>query len=193
MKQLRVQMTGVVPLIMHNNRLANPLDPLKKRMSTLTGKRKKTDDDQVAIMEIEFAAGLYIDDEIGPYIPAANFKAMLVEAAKKTKQGKDVKEALSVLELKTPLLYKGPRDLKKLWADDTFRDVRSVKQKGTGGTIMRCRPIFHDWKTEWFTVVYDETIINQETIVEWLKVASVRTGFMDNRPDYGKFTFEVEE
>lgn len=37
------KLRGVAPLVMHNSRLANPLDPLKRELSKLTAQKKKTD------------------------------------------------------------------------------------------------------------------------------------------------------
>lgn len=36
---------GTAPLMMQSDRLVNPLDPLKKEIQALTGKRKKSDSD----------------------------------------------------------------------------------------------------------------------------------------------------
>lgn len=190
MDQLKITMTGSTALIMHNGRLANPLDPLSKKMKEITPKRKKTEDDYIAMMEIEFEAGLYFDEKIGPYIPDTNLESMLNEAARKVRQGKDVKESLSVVDAKMPLIYKGPRDIPGMWKASMY-DVRRVTV-GAGSTVMRCRPIFFPWSVK-VSIAYDASVINRDSLLSWLTIAGTRTGFMDNRPKFGKFQFEVNE
>ena len=190
MIQTKVRIDGTTPLKMHSEKLANPLDSLTKKMKAITGKRKKTEDDQVAIMEIEFEAGMYFDEELGPFLPAKCLKAMIREAAKKTRAGINVSEALSILEFKVPLLYKGPRDVVGLWKANMY-DVSSVCVGGKS-TVMRTRPMFFPWAAE-FTICYDESVINRDDLIAWLATAGTRTGFMDHRPEFGKFDLKVLE
>ena len=69
METLKARLTGLVPLILHNARLADPLDPISKAMKTVSSKRKKTDADFEELARLEFEGGLYmVDDE--PVIPA---------------------------------------------------------------------------------------------------------------------------
>lgn len=190
MQTLKVLLTGTSPLKMHNERLANPLDKIVKRIKAITSKRKKTDDDQVALMELEFEGGLYFDDKHGPYFPAKNAKAMILEGAKKNRGGKNVAESLQILDDKSPLIYKGPRDVKGLWAAGTFHDVCGV---GVGPRrIMRTRPMFFPWGVQ-LTIVYDETVIDRADLLAWIATAGTRTGSMDHRPEFGKFDHKVVE
>lgn len=48
--------------MMHSDKLANPLHPATKAHRELTSKRKKVDDDHVAIARSEFIAGVYFDE-----------------------------------------------------------------------------------------------------------------------------------
>ena len=57
MKSIPVKITGSAALLMHSDRFANPLDPLAKAHKEMTGKRKKTDDDFIAIAKSEFIGG----------------------------------------------------------------------------------------------------------------------------------------
>jgi hypothetical protein len=59
MKTVSVKITGKAALLMHSDRFANPLDPLTKAHKELTSKRKKTDDDHIAIARGEFIGGCY--------------------------------------------------------------------------------------------------------------------------------------
>src|SRR3546814_21068521 len=73
MEILKLKIVGTSPLMMHSDRLANPLNPATKAHKELTGKRKKTDDDHLAIAKSEFIAGAYWDEKEGFYIPGQNF------------------------------------------------------------------------------------------------------------------------
>jgi len=72
MQTIKLQLTGTRPLLMHADVFADPLNPLTKQHKSLTGKRKKTDDDHEAIARSEWRGGMYFDDDMGPYIPGVN-------------------------------------------------------------------------------------------------------------------------
>jgi len=81
MSLVRLQFSGnTMPLVMHNGRLADQLNPLAKRLKSLAAKRKKSDDDLMEIQRVEWEGGLYYDPKIGPYVPAE---------ARRTAQGFD--------------------------------------------------------------------------------------------------------
>jgi hypothetical protein len=65
-KTLTYRITGDAPLIMHNGALANPLSAASKALKQVTSKKKKTDADFERMAEIEFKAGLYMDEDSGP-------------------------------------------------------------------------------------------------------------------------------
>src|SRR3546814_19161856 len=75
MEIFKQKFVGKSPLMMHPDRLANPQNPATKAHKELTGKRKKTDDDHLAIAKSEFIAGAYWDEKEGFYIPGQNFDA----------------------------------------------------------------------------------------------------------------------
>src|SRR3546814_16440477 len=87
MEILKLKIVGTSPLMMHSDRLANPLNPATKAHKELTGKRKKTDDDHLAIAKSEFIAGAYWDEKEGFYIPGQNFDATFWAGAKLQKIG----------------------------------------------------------------------------------------------------------
>lgn len=125
--RIKLTITGTSPLLVHNIRLANPLDPIAREMKTISAKRKKTDEDHELLARLEFEGGLYWTDDIGPYIPGVNVEKALVEGGRITKQGKQVERGLFVSDNEIPLLYSGPRDVKGLWADQSFVSTMAVK------------------------------------------------------------------
>lgn len=187
MKQIKVSITGVSPLLVHSDRFANPLDPATKAHKALTGNRKKTDDIHEAIAKSEWMGSIYHRDSIGPYIPGQNFEASLQGAAKLNKLGVKFKQAVMVIEDEIPLIYKGPRDKEGLFAAG-FLDVRGVKVGMA--KVMRCRPKFNEWGAS-FTVGFNEDVLNEEEVIRAIHDAGTLIGVCDYRPRFGKFAATV--
>lgn len=192
MEVIKLRLTGKSALLMHSDRLANPLDQLKKEMATYTGKRKKTDEDHETIARLEWQAAMYHTDETGPYLPGRMLKACLIGAAKKTKEGPKVKTGLVVMTDKAVLEYEGPRDQEKLWKAKKYTDTRSVVVQRA--RLMRCRPTFPEWSSV-FEVVFDPAVIDRADILRIAATGGMLVGVGDYRPenggDFGRF--EVAE
>lgn len=181
---------GVRPLLMHNERLANPMDPIVKEIKKITSKKKKTDDDHEAIAHLEFLGSLYHDPDVGPYLPGDNLWRCLYNASKRNRLGERVKEALLIETDVNPLAYKGPRDAEKLWLDEKFRYFRSVRV-GMSRT-MRCRPIFYQWKTE-VEGQLDTTILDWADFERIVADAGGLVGLCEWRPRFGRFLGVVKQ
>jgi hypothetical protein len=186
----RITITGTAPLLMHNSRLANPLDPAAKALKRVTSKRIKTDDDYEEMARLDHAGGLYIDADAGPYIPADNIWRCLYDAAKKHKKGPRIKEGIFVSTDVNPLGYQGPRDIDGLWKDENFRHMASVKV-GTSRT-MRCRPMFTEWRTE-ADGILDIAVLDLAELAQIVETAGTVIGLGDWRPRYGRFDATVEK
>lgn len=148
MQDLDVTFTGRTPLIVHNVRLANPLDPYTRALKAITGKRGKTEDDHAELVRLEWEGGLYIDEDLGPYLPSRYPVAALRQAAAMTKHKTALTRGMMTSALdggdRIPLDYDGPRTIEDLWADaDVYCDVRAVKV-GQARTF-RARPRFPEW------------------------------------------------
>ena len=188
MESIKVKLTGLSPMMMHSDRYSNPLDPMTKAHKELTGKRKKTDEDHEMILHSEWNGSLYFDDKLGPYVPGINVESMLMEAAKMQKLGKKFKSAIMVLEDRIKVEYQGPRDRKKMFADQRFVDCRSVKVQQA--RLQRCRPIFHEWELN-FTLNFDQSVIDLRDVSKALSDAGQLVGLGDFRPRFGKFAAEI--
>lgn len=189
MYEFTVTFQGTAPLLMHNSRLANPLDPAAKALKKVTGKRNKTDEDHAEMARLEFLGGLYIDPDIGPFIPGENIWRCLWDAAKKYKMGVKVKEGVFVTTDINPLSYTGPREATKLWADENFRHMASVKV-GTSRT-MRCRPHFQEWRVA-ADGVLDPSLLEPSDLESIAETAGSLIGLGDWRPRFGRFVAEVK-
>ena len=199
MTDFRIHLKGTAPLLMHNSRLANPLDPAAKALKKATSKRTKTDDDHEEIARLEHAGSLYLDSDVGPYIPSDNIWRALFDAAKKHKFGVKLKEGVvfdanlhgpKTIAGVNPLSYAGTaRTAEALWKDENYRHLASVKI-GTSRT-MRCRPVFRDWQVEAVGFL-DPNILDFADLVLVAGTAGQVIGLGDWRPKYGRFEATVE-
>jgi hypothetical protein len=191
MKTYQLALTGTTPLVMHNVRLADKLDPITKAIAAITGKRKKTDADEEEIGNLEFAGGLYTDEELGVYLPTFNVLRCFEEAAKVTRMGKTVTRAVVVESDKAKLRYSGPQDWRKLRDDPTYRWRASV---GVGTKpVSRVRPIFRQWALD-VRVRLLEEVLNPDEFLGIVQQAGVIEGLGDaRRLGNGRFTVEAKE
>lgn len=190
MSRFRMTCTGTKPLLMHNSQLSNPLNEVAKAMKRVTSKRIKTDEDHEELARLEHTGGLYIDLDMGPYLPGQNFERCLVDAARITKAGKKIERGVFIDTDVNPLSYDGPRDVDGLWKDQNFRHMASVKV-GTS-RVTRCRPQFREWLVE-AEGEYDPSIINLAELAEIATTAGMMIGLGDWRPRFGRFTAAVEK
>jgi hypothetical protein len=187
---VRITLVGTRPLLMHNVRLANPLDPISKAIKAVSSKRKKTDDDYEEMARLEHAGGLYYDEEIGPYLPGQYVYSCLREAARITKAGRQIERALIIETEVNPIAYRGPRSPEAMWADQNFRHFASVRIGQQ--RVMRSRPQFRDWQTS-VDIRLDTNMLNLEELREIAERAGLMVGVGDYRPTYGRFMATVEE
>lgn len=188
MESMTIRIKGTSPLLMQAETLANPLHELTKAHKAVSGKRKKTEDDYLWLMESEWSAGMYYDDEMGPYIPALNLEGCIAEAGKISRLGKTIKQAVQVVNDRAKLEYDGPRKKEKLWSSNKFSDVRGVNVGGK--KIMRCRPIFLGWSAQ-FQIAYMEDVIDASDLTRVIQEAGRRIGIGTYRPRFGRFDVEV--
>lgn len=163
MDALSVTFTGRTPLVVHNIRLANPLDPYTKAIKQITSKRRRTEEDHLEMLRLEWEGGLYFDDDLGPYLPVSYPTACLKQAGAITREKTAVARAVTVMALdggdRLAIEYNGPRAIDEMWADDAHRDVRLVKV-GQARTV-RSRPRFPVWAVQ-FVAVVDTEILDIE-------------------------------
>lgn len=190
---LNLELTGLSPLMMHSEKGCNPLDPEVKEMKTITGKRKKTDEDHETIAFMDWKMGMYFDEKIGPYIPGINIRSSFVDGGKLNKLGTALQKGTMILAEKVKLEFEGPRTIEKLWADPQYRDIRSVVVNKA--RTMRCRPMFHNWRCV-VEINYDTRIIDKDNLLLSANNAGMFIGIGDFRPgkgngSYGRYSVAV--
>jgi len=175
---------GGSPLLCHNERLADPLDPITMEIGKLSAQRKKTEAIHLEIARLEFVGGLYLDDDGDIVVPSWNVVRCIQSGATRFKLGKDIVRALIPVTQFTPIVYDGPRDIEAMWNDGRFALRKGVGISGR--RIIRTRPAFTDWKvvTE---LELDLDIMTPEKVDQCAKSAGKFEGFGDNRPSNGRF------
>lgn len=185
---------GTRPLLMHNVRLASPMNPYAKELSRLNKAKpssKRTDEDRLEIARVEWEGGLYFDDEVGPYVPASWIFKTILEGARLGRRGQKIEGGLTVVEMVHPLLYRGPRDIDGLWGsggETEFADFRTVRVGQA--KVDRCRPVFKQWSFE-ADLLVDPTVLDVAELADIVKIAGQLKGIGDYRQQYGRFDAEI--
>lgn len=184
MEQLTLRITGTSMLMMHSDRLADPLAPETKAHKELTAKRKKTEDDHIAIARSEFIAGVYWTAKDGVYIPGANLDASFLAGAKLQKLGTHWKRGALVLEERVKLLHDGPTTPDALWESPSHRDCRGVRVGPA--KLMRYRCVFRSWSAQ-LTVAVNTDVLNVDEAKKAIEDAGALIGVCEYRPRFGRF------
>ena len=184
-QEMKYKLTGSAPLIMHNGQTADPTNKWSKLMKQISSKRAKTDADYEELARLEFMAGLYLDEN-GPVIPAYVVDAVIINGAKKSKEGMTAKTGCFCTE-HAKLEYAGPRTPDELWADERFRMSAIVRVMNA--RVSRTRPVFQEWSAV-ITLNIENTVANVARVDQWLVDAGTLVGIGDWRPQHGRFTVE---
>jgi hypothetical protein len=174
-------------LIMHNGQTADPLNSFSKAMKEISGKRKKTDADFEALANIEYQAGLYLNAKGQVIVPSRVLESVLVEGAKKSKEGK---LALSGMFVDTDGILEydgGDMSVKQLLESPDHRICVAVRIGMS--KVMRTRPHFKNWRTT-FKVSINEQVANEAQLKRWLEDAGSYVGIGDWRPRHGRYELD---
>ncbi len=192
MKNLKVTITGIGTMLMHSDKLVDPLSPEGIAHNKLTSdmKYKKTFEGKVAIAKSMYINSFYVNSNNEIFLPMLNIRKSLIEGARQFKLGKDIERALIFVE--DPVLqYTGPQTPKELWADQgKFIDARPVVIGRA--KVMAYRPAFSEWKVD-FTCHYDNQRMKVEDIKRCWETAGAVIGIGDFRPLFGRYEVEVKE
>lgn len=189
-----VTLTGTSPLLMHNPRMVDPDFELNREIKSLTSKRKKTDEDLRQIEKLEWYGGLYTANDASgdPVVvqPTSKARKCLINTAKINKAGKQVERAVYFAELHVPLVYEGPKDIDKIFADKRFHSRLSVGVNGK--RVMRVRPQFFPWSMSIRGIFVEDAGLNFDEFERIVELAGVVEGIGDNRVNgYGRFIGKV--
>lgn len=187
--KVRVHVVGTLPLLCHNEQLANPLNPVVRQIKALTGKRKKTEDDLQSIAFLEFQGGFYYDADRRPCIPGRNLWTAIRNAARGSKDGQLIEKGCIVTTSLAPIEYDGPIDPKEM-ADQGFMYVCLVGIQRS--RVLRSRPRFDNWEATFEFEVLDD-VLDLAAFAAYVDTAGRLHGVGDGRPHFGRFTATTEE
>lgn len=196
---------GGSPLIVHNERLADPLDDFTIAIAGVSKKRNKTIADHETMAVLEFYGSLYTDppltlDGKGQLVngngtaavvgmPAWNVLRCLQDGATRHKRGRDVLRGVHPIDAFVAIKHDGPADVIDLWKDGSFSIRKSVGIQRS--RTMRTRAMFASWSLE-VPVEVDETVFDVSTLKVIWREAGIYAGLAEMRPVYGRFTGELE-
>lgn len=189
---VHLTLTGTRPLVQHNGRLANPLDPYTRQIAAISKKRSKTDDDIAELAHLEARGSMYETEDGLIGIPAANVWKSIHEAAKAYKLGKDVERALVQHDGISPVLLDGePLKCDTFLGGDDDR-LYFVAVGVNGRKVMRSRPrIPSGWTAQVsFEILAD--VLDPERLEPVLARAGRVVGLMERRPMFGAYIAEME-
>jgi hypothetical protein len=190
MKTIKVKWSGIRPLVMHNGLMADPTNPLVRRIKEITskGSKKMTDSDYEERDRLEWEAGLYWDSEDGLIMPSDNIERCVQLGAQKSRIGKDVQAAVFCANTHVPIVYDGPKDKDKLYDDPRFSLRKGVAVQKS--RIIRIRPMIPTGWTMTFDLEFDEGIVNPKNLIKAMTDAGSLVGLGDWRPKFGRFLVE---
>ena len=190
-QRYRICLQGRRPLIMHNGAAGldkrSPANQEKDEVAKKRG-RNRTIHDDARLQELECQTSLWLDEQAGlPTIPPAALRSCIESAARKFKQGPQVREGLLVESIDTfsydQRLGKTVEELSKTVQFTTNVVVQRNR-------IPRTRAKFDEWGVT-FIVETDDELVDVPQLQRWLTIAGRRVGLGDWRPeksgDYGRF------
>ena len=189
MKTLRFKVVGTQPLMLNNNQTVNPFNHYAKKLKEFTSKRKKTEEDMLALYGLQFESSLYLASDGKTYIiPADHFWKSICTAAKEVKLGKKFEQSFQIFDdcvLDFPEKNLSPSEL---YEDSSHVDIRVGTIMGQRKVPVR-RAIFNEWKTE-VVCHFDETQIDEKDVIKIFEIAGLRYGVGTYRKKFGKFTIK---
>ena len=211
MENLYVAIRGEADLLMHSLHISlNEDHPWKIEEISISRKRasSRTEQEKRRLKQLGCMIGAWLDDNGVPTVNHSAFRACIEAAARKEKEGPDVREGLLVLET-TKFQFKGKSEFFPEDADreDTRKNFEmlcsrewnhpegglaySVPVTVQRAKLLRTRPRFQDWSAE-FYIQYDPDLVDERKLRKWATVAGQRIGIGDWRPaksgTFGRFT-----
>lgn len=198
LKSYSIHLKSLSPFIMNRDTLANPLHPMKKKLSELTGLKVKQDEHHMAIAKLQWNACLYYEDDIGVFLSSKMITGCFRASARKERKGLLMKAVIIDCFPGTPLLPYVDMTPEKLW-DITnkkgsrihcFEEALNIQNKKT----MKTRPIFHEWEVK-FNILLNTEILSESDLKRIIERAGFEYGFGELRPEMangvcGRFSLE---
>ena len=192
MKQIKLKLTGIRPLILHNGLMADPSNPYTVAIKKITakGSKKMTIRDYAERDRLEWEAGLYWSlTENAMVMPSDNIERCIQDGAKKSRLGKDFAAAVFMSEHEAVIHHrKSGKSKEDIYADPAFTIRKGVKVQLA--RIIRIRPMIPSGWWLHCTIEFDESIVNEAQVLGSTQEAGSLCGIGDWRPKFGRFSVE---
>lgn len=181
---LRIPIVGTTPLIVHRFS-----EKAKRQMLDSAQGRKAPKEPKDPVAEYEAAAYRFEDGGYG--FPVIGFKAATVGAARF--YGKNV----TMTMLRQCMFFQGEigidgQQLARIEGEPRMRE--DVVRVGMGGTDLRYRPEFREWRTD-LIVTYVTSMLTRNSLISLIDAGGMGVGIGDWRPerkgDFG--TYQIDD
>ncbi len=187
---LTLRLTGTRDMLLHNERLRNPLNDYTRRIAAIAGKQKKTDKDLAELALLEARGGMYETPDGLVGLPNGNVWSCLHVAARKFKLGKLIEQGLVASQEVAPLVIGGKTMLCDTYLNDDSHLLYRSAVVG-GKRVMRARPVVPAGWTAEVTFVRLADVLEPEKLEPIIEHAGRLVGLCDWRPIYGLFKTEI--
>jgi len=191
-QSFNVKFTGFTPLLLNNPQTVDSFNKYSIAKKKYTSKRSKTEEDVLALRELEIESKLYFDDELKVYVPTAWVIAMIAKnawAIAKVKK-ETIRGGVFVQKEKAKLSYDSDNLVKKLSdisGNEKFTRTLILPQQQV--RLAKSFPIFHNWSFS-VELEFDNKIVDESSLKQILEHRALYGGFGDFRPTYGRCKVE---
>ena len=186
-----VTIMGIRPLLMHSGAGIDPDHPANIEKDEILRRRgpNRSESDTERLHALECQVSLWLTEDERPTIPDMAIRASLETAARRLRQGPQVREGLSILP-ETSFEYDEER------YGSTLDELVKSTQYRTGVVVQRQRFLRTRARFDlpWlctFQADCDDVLVDQRQLESWLEIAGRRIGIGDWRPeksgDFGRF------
>lgn len=193
-RNLNVTINGMKPLLLNNPQTVDRFNGYAQAMAKISAKKtRRTDQDYLDFRDIEVRAKIYWDENMGIYVPGTWVLAAIAATSfKKAKISKaDIRGSVFVDDDKIKLNYENSHLVKQpedIVGNPFFRLEMTLKQQQQ--RVVKAVPIFHKWSFS-TKVEFDDKLVDESSLVDIIKHASLYGGFGDFRPTFGRAQAEV--
>lgn len=168
-----VTIEGVVPLMHNRYPLESVMTKTKRQRGTLFNPAE------------EAKKCLYINQSGQIYQPADHIEGCLIQAgSSKTVPGLGKKTYKDLMKTNIAVM---PIEIPFPMGKDYKEDVRLAVIPATRGRVPVARPRWDTWKLDFTLRIFDDTLLDGETLREILEIGGKTKGIGTYRPKYGRF------
>jgi hypothetical protein len=190
--EIQFKIQGVTQHVQHCGQAANPMNHYAKAMKQITSRKKKTDEDLEELYRLKWMSALYTNKSGRVVIPGRVIEGAYVEAARRTKNGKNAQAGLwsPAQPDDWELGFPGKeRSVEEIMADEKHFLMSRVGVNGK--TIMTARPCFPEWKLS-YKIRYYKEVFNFREVYDFTQTLGDLIGLSDDRAIRGG-RFEILE